>query len=184
MAFSVVLDTCALYPAYLRDTLLRLANAGTFRPLWSTGILHELERNLAERTGPERAHRVTELMRQHFADANVAGYEPLITAMTNDAKDRHVLAVAVRADADAIVTFNLDDFPEHATEPFQVDVIHPDDFLLNQIDLAPRLVLRTLQRQIDGYREPTMDLFGLASALDRAGCHGSAAELRLQITPE
>jgi hypothetical protein len=91
--------------------------------------------------------------------------------------------VAVRADADAIVTFNLDDFPDHAVEPFQGDVIHPDDFLLNQIDLARRLVLRTLQRQVDGYREPSMDLFGLAAALDRVGCPGTAAELRLQITP-
>jgi hypothetical protein len=91
----VVLDTCALYPAYLRDTLLRLANAGAFRPLWSTDILDELERNLAERTDPERAHRVTELMRRHFPDASITGYEPLITAMTNNAKDRHVLAVVL-----------------------------------------------------------------------------------------
>jgi predicted nucleic acid-binding protein len=184
MAFSVVLDTCALYPAYLRDTLLRLANAGTFRPLWSAHILDELERNLAERTSEDRARRVTDLMRHHFLDANVTGYEPLIATMTNDEKDRHVLAAAVRANADAIVTFNLDDFPEHTTELFQIDVIDPDAFLLNQIDLAPRLVLRTLQRQVDGYQDPTMDLYGLATALDRAGCHGIAAELRLQITPE
>jgi predicted nucleic acid-binding protein len=182
--FSVVLDTCALYPAYLRDTLLRLANAGTFRPLWSRRIFEELERNLAELIGMDRARRLIHLMEGHFPDATITGYEPLIATMTNDEKDRHVLAAAVRSNADAIVTFNLDDFPNEATAPFQIDVIEPDAFLLNQIDLAPRLILRTLQRQVDGYRDPAMDLFGLATALERAGCPGAAAELRLQITPE
>lgn len=51
--------------------------------------------------------------------------------MTNDEKDRHVLAAAVAADSDLIVTFDLDDFPAQACEPLRVEATHPDDFLLD-----------------------------------------------------
>ena len=37
--FPAFLDTCALYGAYLCDTLLCLAEAGTYRPLWSVDVL-------------------------------------------------------------------------------------------------------------------------------------------------
>ena len=40
--FGVVLDACALYPFYLRDTLLRLAGRGLYGVRWSDQILSEL----------------------------------------------------------------------------------------------------------------------------------------------
>lgn len=49
--FPAFLDTCSIFPAYLCDTLLRLAEAGTYRPLWSAGVLEELQRNLVEQRG-------------------------------------------------------------------------------------------------------------------------------------
>lgn len=45
--------------------------------------------------------------------------------MTNHVKDRHVLAAAVRAAAAAVVTFNLDDFPDVAVDPFDIEALHP-----------------------------------------------------------
>jgi hypothetical protein len=62
-----------------------------------------------------------------FPDAELA------TSRTCDPKDRR-LAAAVRANAGAIVTFNTSDFPNHSVEPFALEVVHPDTFLLDLLD--------------------------------------------------
>lgn len=183
MAFSAVLDTCALFPNYLRDTLLRLAVAGVYRPLWSHEILVELERNLATVTTPELAARVVSKMREHFEDAEVIGYEPFVEAMPNHPKDRHVLAAAVRANAAAIVTFNLSDFSVEQLEPFAVAAIHPDDFLLNQLGLEPGVVTSTLVEQVSRYRRPPRDVLSLLSALEVSGVAEFAEEVRRHLPP-
>ena len=108
MALDVVLDTCVLFPAHLRDTLLRLAEIELFVPVWSAHITDELERNLIEyRIAPTAVARLTALMTEAFPDASVTAYEDLIPSMTCHEKDRHVLAAAVRSGATAVVTFNL-----------------------------------------------------------------------------
>ena len=135
MAFTAFPDTNALYGEYLCDTLLRLAEAGTYQPLWSAGVLEELERNLVDNAGlaPDAVRRRIGAMQRAFPDAKVRGYEGLIESMTCDGKDRHVLAAAVRGQSDVLVTFNVSDFPEESTTPHDVEVINPDDFLLDQL---------------------------------------------------
>jgi len=85
--FPAFLDTCTLYGAYLCDSLLRLAEAGTYRPLWSADILDELERVLADRglSADAVKYRIGE-MRRAFPDAEVRGYENLVETMTCDPK--------------------------------------------------------------------------------------------------
>lgn len=183
MAFSVVLDTCVLYPTYLRDTLLRLAEAQLYRPLWSRHILEELERSLMEVTEPTKAERVIALMRVHFEDAEVRGYEELVSVLRNDPKDRHVLAAAVRSNAAAIVTFNLTDFPAHSTDPFSVDVIHPDAFLLDQLALAPGPVVAVLTQQARAHLRPPREVASLLAALEKCGAPEFAAEARRHLPP-
>lgn len=143
--FPAFLDTCSLYGSYLCDTLLRLAEAGTYRPLWSAGVLEELERSLISRSLPAEAvsYRVSE-MRRSFPDAEVIGYQALAEAMTCDPKDRHVLAAAVRGDAEVLVTFNTGDFPAESVEQYDITVVHPDDFLLDQLDSYPGATIGTL----------------------------------------
>jgi hypothetical protein len=82
-----------------------------------------------------------------FPDAEITGYQLLIDGLTCDPKDRHVLAAAVRSAAEAIVTFNTDDFPDHSVEEFDLGVIHPDSFLLDLLDLAPCAVVEELTQQ-------------------------------------
>jgi len=52
--------------------------------------------------------------------------------MTNDAKDRHVLAAAVRCGAHAIITSNVKHFPNRSAKPYDLDVLAPGDFLVRQ----------------------------------------------------
>jgi predicted nucleic acid-binding protein len=69
-------------------------------------------------------------MDMHVRDAKVTGYENLIENLTlPDPDDRHVLAAAIRCNADAIITSNLKDFPEQTLSSYGIDVIHPDDFI-------------------------------------------------------
>jgi predicted nucleic acid-binding protein len=181
--FPAFLDTCSIFPAYLCDTLLRLAEAGTYRPLWSAGVLEELERNLVEERGLSSeavAYRVGE-MRRSFPDAEVSGYDMLIEAMTCDRKDRHVLAAAVRGDAEVLVTFNTSDFPTESTGDYDITVVHPDDFLLDQLDLYPGITVAALRDQAESYKSPAMTVEDLLGRLAAAGVPRFASEARRHL---
>ena len=162
MAFPAFLDACVLVPINLTDVLLRLAEADTFRPLWSTEVLDEVERNLPKvGVTTERAQRRVEVMRAAFPDAEVTGYESLVPTMTTDPGDRHVLAAAVRGGAAIIVTANTRHFPPAALAPYDIEAVHPDDFLLDQLDLYPAETLQCLCDLVGARRRPpeTLDSF-------------------------
>lgn len=179
MSFSVVLDTCVLYPAHLRDTLLRLAERGLYRALWSDDIVEELRRNLEEHgIAPGPVSRLIGEMTAAFPDAAVSGHRSLVDGLTCDPKDRHVLAAAVRAGASAIVTFNVKDFPADSVDPYEIEVIDTDTFLLDLLDLAPRAVTDELARQAKANRRAPKTLPGLLDALAKAGAPSFADEVR------
>jgi hypothetical protein len=80
-------------------------------------------------------------LRANFSEAWITDYEPLIPLMTNDDKDRHVTAAAVRVEALLIVTFNLRHFrPEHL-DRWNIRAIHPQVFLSGIFHEDPALVL-------------------------------------------
>jgi hypothetical protein len=76
------------------------------------------------------------------------------------------------------VTFNLADFPPKQLEPHHIDAVHPDSFLLDQLDLAPATVLKALGTQAERLRNPAMDLSGLLARLERCGVSEFAEEVR------
>ena len=178
MAFRAVLDTCALHPAHLRDTLLRLAERHLYVALWSGDILEELRGSLA-RAGvtSDSVERLLAAMQKAFPDSEVHGYRGLIDAMECDPKDRHVLAAAVRADAAALVTFNTSDFPAESTEQFAIEVVEPDEFLLDLLDLDPETVIAELESQAAANRVDPKTLPELLRVLALAGVPRFAAEV-------
>jgi predicted nucleic acid-binding protein len=180
--FPAFLDTCVLYPAYLADTLLRLAEASAYRPLSSADVLAELRRNVIERgIPPDKVDRRIALMTRSFPDALVTGYESLVEGMANDPKDRHVLAAAVRANAEVLVTFNIRDFLEPALKPYDIVAVHPDEFLLDQLDLYPGLTMMVLRQQAASYRREPTSVPGVLVLLERTGVPRFAAEMRRHL---
>lgn len=147
--YVAVLDTCVLAPMPLCDTLLRLAEDPAFYiPKWSADIMREL-RSTLQRMGyaPAQAERRIVAMESAFEDASVTGYENLVGAMTNDPKDRHVLAAAVRCGAHAIVTHNAKHFRPESTHPHDLDILTPDDFLVHQFHCNEELFMEKLAAQ-------------------------------------
>jgi predicted nucleic acid-binding protein len=155
-SFDVTLDTCVLFPITLCDTLLRLAEAGVFRPHWSKETLAELERNLVSKLGlsEKAARRRIAHMTDAFPEALVEGYEQLVPTMPTDPKDRHVAAAAVRSASQVIVTSNLSDFPPEALRQFDIEVQSPDVFLLHQGNLDVSMTVRLLRSQASEKSRP------------------------------
>ena len=182
--FPVFLDACALVPIRLTDVLLRLAEAGTYRPLWSADVLAEVERTLVVRfdVPAHKAARRIRLMRAAFPEAEVTGYGHLVDVMTNDHGDRHVLAAAVRSGAKVIATANRRHFPASSLAPYDINAMHPDDFLLDQFDLYPRHTMRCLADLLAAKRNPPVSCEDFLAGFS-ATVPGFAAALRKALSP-
>ncbi|MBS0481870.1 MAG: PIN domain-containing protein [Proteobacteria bacterium] len=143
--YTVVYDACVLYPAPLRDLLLELASASLFRAKWSEQIHAEwIESVLRDRPdlARDKLNRTAHLMNEAVLDCLVDGHLGLIDSLAlPDPNDRHVLAAAIHAGADAIVTFNLKDFPVDTCDQYQLEVLHPDDFIRFQFDFDNSAVI-------------------------------------------
>jgi len=159
-SFGVVLDACVLIPASLRDTLLRAAERGMYRLHWSDLILEEVKRNLVKRdmTSSIEAQELVDVMSEFFAEAFVRGFETLIPCMTNDEKDRHVLAAALMSRSQVIVTSKIKDFPDTALAPFGIKAQTPDEFLTHLFDLSPKYIVDILTEQAGDLVEPPMSV--------------------------
>ncbi len=180
--FTVIYDSCVLYPAPLRDLLMHLALTGLFRARWTAQIHDEWMRNvLANRPDlkPEQLARTRELMDANVLDCLVTGHEKLIDGLTlPDPNDRHVLAAAIRAGADVIVTFNLADFPSERLEEFGIEPQHPDEFITHLIDLDAALVCAAVKRQRQNLKNPPRTAGELLDTLHAQGLPQTVIRLR------
>jgi hypothetical protein len=122
----------------LRDLLIQLAAIGLFHGRWTSRIHEEWITGLL-RNRPDLARgqleRTRSLMDRAVLDCLVEGYETLASSLElDDPDDAHVLAAAIHAGCDGIVTFNLQDFPSSTLGRYGIDALHPDDFVLRLID--------------------------------------------------
>lgn len=148
--YVVLLDACVLAPMPVCDTLLRLAEEPAFyAPKWSWEILDEVSRTLVMklRRSPEQAANRIAKMIATFPEAMVEGYSELIPSITNDQKDRHVIAAAIRCGANAIVTDNTRHFPRSSLEPYKIECLTADQFIEDQYHLDEDGFIEVLNEQ-------------------------------------
>lgn len=158
--YPALLDACVLYPARLRDLLMHLGLRGLYQPKWTAQIHDEWKRNLLVNRRDlqaEQLDRVHALMDKAMPDANVIGHEQLVDSIRlPDQDDRHVLAAAIIANAEVIVTYNLKDFPVDYLSTFGIEAIHPDDFVSDLIDLNHALALEAVTNLRQALKNPPM----------------------------
>ena len=182
MAPIVLYDACVLYAAPLRDLLMQLAGTELFQARWTDQIHDEWTRNiLVNRTdissaSPARCRRMMDL---HVPDCLITGYESLIPTLTlPDADDRHVLAAAIHGGAGLIITFNLSDFPASVLDQFQIEAIHPDEFVSRLWDEHPDSVLEAVRLQRAGLRNPPKTAAEYIATLEQCQLPELSARLR------
>ena len=179
---SAIFDACVLYSGSLRDFFLRLADNGLIIPYWSEKIQNEWVYNLLQNRADlkrENLERTCHEMDFHFPGACVLGVESGVPLLQlPDSKDRHVLAAAIRAKAQYIVTFNLKDFPTSALASYKVVAISPDDFALRVVEYDANKFIDTVARHRAALSRPPQTVDEYLATLEQQKLHKTVAFLR------
>ena len=181
--YTALLDACVLFPVAVCDSLMSVAATGLYAPKWTQRIEDEWTRSLEQKSGrPPGSYSVRrDAMRDAAPDWEVLEQAWMRIApclQLPDPDDMHVLAAAIAGDADCIVTANLKDFPEGALAPFGIQAIHPDEFLIAQMDLDSLSVLAAFKEQRARLKNPAYTPSAFADALERNALVLTAQRLR------
>lgn len=177
----VLYDACVLWPAPLRDLLIRLGIAGLVQAKWTDQILDEVFRTIQGKRphlSTDALLRTRTMMNRAVRDCLIVDYHGYIPALNlPDPGDRHVLAAAIQGGVQVIVTFNLKDFPPEQLAPFRMEARHPDILLLELLDQSEGRVLQILQEQAAALKNPPVALEDLVGTLQVCGLPRSMARV-------
>ena len=181
--YTAVLDACVLYPLAIADSLISIAVTGLFAAKWTTKIEEEwinaLEKNRPDLVGKLFVRR--DSMREAVPDWEIS--ESAWSTLTEclelpDPSDIHVLAAAIAGHADCIVTRNHQDFPAKIMTMHGIDVLDPDQFIVNQWDLEHVPVMVAFKAMRARRRKPTESAEDFASTLEKNGLPTTAQKIR------
>jgi predicted nucleic acid-binding protein len=166
MGYRGFLDANVLVPARPRDVLLTLGHAGLYVPLWSEAVLDEVRRHLPQRMTQDERDHLFRTMAEAFPEARTDAPERLDVAVRGvvNAKDEHVLAAALWARADVIVTDDVDLCRE---ADGLVDAQPADVFLAYTVDVDAERALSALVTMARRRWLPSTDASGDAEVVTR-----------------
>lgn len=175
-----VLDTNVIYPLWIRDLLLWFAHYDLYTPRWSKHIFDEWlvvmrRKGISDVEAAKRTH----IMNDAFPDALVIGYESLIPVLKlADQKDKHVLAAAVKANANLIITNNLKDFPAEYLSTFGLRAKCPDVFLAEIINNDNKTSIIAFNELVSIKKNPVYEAYQVLEILRKYGLRETTDLLR------
>ena len=180
--YTALLDANVLYSVAISDALMEVAATGIYAAKWSKAIDDEWIKNLAKnRKRPESDfHPRRDLMHDACPDweATEDGWKLIEPCLSlPDVNDRHVLAAAIAGHADCIVTINIKHFPASVLDPLGIAALHPDEFLLQQLELEPLVVLPAFKVMRARLKNPAFTPEKFVDAMERNGLIQTAAFL-------
>lgn len=181
--YTALFDACVLYPMAMADSLMSLATTGLFAAKWSIRIEEEWIRSLEQRR-PDLKGKLSvrrDQMRLAVPDWEVSegAWAPLAACLKlPDPDDVHVLAAALAGHADCIVTANVRDFPPEVAQPYGIEVVHPDQFIIHQWDLDELVAVAAFKRMRARWKKPEASPEDFAQAMERGGLPALAQRLR------
>lgn len=169
--FTVVLDTNVIYPVIIRDILLWFGHYDLYTPKWSEHIFEEWKKVMLDRgVGDAEANNRINKVNLAFPDALVHNYKGLIDKLElPDVDDRHILAAAIKVNANLIVTNNIKDFPEEYLQSFGLNAKTADDFLTDIVDLNQEQAIAAFKEMVLNKKNPKMDELEVLDRLRKVG---------------
>ncbi len=169
--FPVVLDANVIYGIVPADLLMTTAGRGLYRAHWTEQILDEARRNVIANNphaDPPTIGRRFDLMNRAMPAALIdPPATELVEAMTNNPKDRHVLAAAVSINAEVIVTDNLADFPIESCRPHGVEAHSLDQFVTDLVSLDSQQVWAAIVEMAERRQRPPKSPQQICEILER-----------------
>jgi len=176
-----VLDACVLFRGGVRDFLLWVAEAGAFCPAWSDIIHEEWMRNRRTKFGDpqSRLDWARLQMEQAFPGAN---FEPdpltLTTLSLPDVDDVHIVATAMAAHAQTIITYNIAHFPSADLTPIGLRAEEPDVFCSHLFSKARPEIVEGARLHRRSLKTPTYDAATYLEHLASQGLQRASGLLR------
>lgn len=181
--FTCVLDTNVIYPIFIRDLLFWFASYELCTIKWSLHIFDEWERLMKTKGFDSgQIERAINGANSAFPDAFVSNYEALIDTLNlKDEQDNHVLAAAIKTNANIIVTNNLKDFPDEYLNTFGLKAKGADDFISDLIDLNPETAVEAFMEMVFAKKNPDLDEYEVLDIMRKNGLVDSANYLHALI---
>lgn len=174
--FICVLDTNVIFPIEIRDLLFWFAHYDLYTPKWSKHIFDEWKNVMIRKGVSEKeANKRIQKANLAFPDALVGNYKSLIEGLSlPDEKDKHVLAAAIKTNANMIVTNNLKDFPKKYLATFGLSVKNADDLLTDIIDLNQVTAIKAFKELVLNRTNPDLDEYEILDRYRRNGLKDTA----------
>ena len=175
--FTATIDACVLAGVLRRNLILTLAQWEFFRVRWSDEILDEAERAIAglfakkgDLNAAEKGSKARASMEKAFEDAMVSGYARYLPMCEGvDPGDAHVIAAALKTQAQVIVTDNLKHFPATLLEPLNLEAKSADAFIADTIALDIGRAVAAIHQMRQRLERPAMTASDLLVMMDANG---------------